>query len=444
MMRKRNRWLELCAAAGIASLFAAAAQAQPYINELYFEPPSGLDLTAEYIELRGTPSASLSNYYLVFVNGQDNSFHTGRAGRIDQIFNLSTQTFSTNGFLTLRQKTSGYTVASGTRDLVNTGSGAGFGNVGTSSIGASDQWSLSGSTSGTINNDASNNCRGFTAMLIRTDGSLAPSLAIDMDNGNNGLDGTANDSSNWRDHWTIVDSIGYAGQQGQAFTDRFYGAVNFGFEFPDLDPQSITYFDPSQHMESGATYNGLGYVAQIAARWGNSTGQTGADWHLPNTTNDPGSGYQAGSWNFRQSGNPHPVDDGDINTPPVPPPGFALESNQGVPYGTILTNTLGAPNYLSGDYNKNGTNNAADYALWRKRVGSTGSDLADNPADGDHSYLVGAGDYTVWREHFEQPSSSTSPGSGSSFGAVPEPTGWLLALLASLVTLPQRKWTSRR
>ncbi len=431
MNRKLNVCISYLIAAGMAASLANAARADAYINEIYFDPPSGLESTGEFIELRGTPSMSLAKYYLIFVDAEDNSFHTGNAGKIEQIFNLTSRSFGTNGFLTLRQKSNGYSVASGTTNLVNSGSGTGFGSGSGSSIGASDRNSSIGGVTGTIK-------IGFTAMLIRNDSGTAPALNFDLDSGNNGLD-----VATGRAGWTILDSIGFT-RQAQAFTGRYYGKINFGFELPDLNPQSITYFDPSQHMAPNATYVGLGYDGQLLDRWGNSTGQTAADWHVPNTTNDPGSGYQSGTTNYRQSGDPHPINDGNINTPPPQP--STIESNRGVPYGTILTNTLGAPNFLLGDYNKDGRVDMADYIVWRKRVGQTGTDLVDNPADGDHDYVVGPGDYSVWRSHFGEPFSSSAPGSGAALNSsmVPEPSGLLLALLASLGAMQLRRRRATR
>jgi hypothetical protein len=68
-----------------------------------------------------------------------------------------------------------------------------------------------------------------------------------------------------------------------------------------------------------------------------------------------------------------------------------------------------------GDFNHNGTVEAADYVVWRKGVGST----------------YQAADYTTWRGNF----GNGSPGSGASveFVAVPEPGVWALVILVSAI-----------
>ena len=55
------------------------------------------------------------------------------------------------------------------------------------------------------------------------------------------------------------------------------------------------------------------------------------------------------------------------------------------------------PTPLTGDYNDNGTVDAADYVVWRKSVGQTGAGLA---ADGDGDMDVDENDYLVWRANF--------------------------------------------
>lgn len=69
---------------------------------------------------------------------------------------------------------------------------------------------------------------------------------------------------------------------------------------------------------------------------------------------------------------------------------------------------------LSGDFNNSGAVDAADYAAWRKGLGTT----------------YAASDYDVWRAHFGR----TAAGAGSSLGAaapVPEQASLILTLLST-------------
>lgn len=84
---------------------------------------------------------------------------------------------------------------------------------------------------------------------------------------------------------------------------------------------------------------------------------------------------------------------------------------------------------LEGDYNGNGTVDAADYTLWRDSLGQSGTGLA---ADGDGNGTVNGADYTYWKTRFGN-SASTAANSLAAT-AVPEPSSLALAglLLAGL------------
>jgi hypothetical protein len=80
---------------------------------------------------------------------------------------------------------------------------------------------------------------------------------------------------------------------------------------------------------------------------------------------------------------------------------------------------------VPGDYNQDGTVNAADYTVWRNNLGSATSLPNDNTAG------VGQDDYARWKMHFGE-----TAGSGSGIGsnaAVPEPAS--ATLLITLFTV---------
>jgi len=88
---------------------------------------------------------------------------------------------------------------------------------------------------------------------------------------------------------------------------------------------------------------------------------------------------------------------------------------------------------LPGDYNQNGTVDAADYTTWRDNLGSPIA-LPNDDTPG-----VGQDDYDRWKTNFGQTS-----GSGNLSAAVPEPTGLLLLVAAAtLTTLVRRRGNER-
>ena len=95
---------------------------------------------------------------------------------------------------------------------------------------------------------------------------------------------------------------------------------------------------------------------------------------------------------------------------------YTKESTLGPPPTLVIRYSLPA---LSGDYNEDGTVDAADYTVWRDRLGSPNSLPNDDTAG------VGADDYDRWKSHFGD---SQGAGAGN-LQSVPEPAAWALALL---------------
>jgi hypothetical protein len=81
----------------------------------------------------------------------------------------------------------------------------------------------------------------------------------------------------------------------------------------------------------------------------------------------------------------------------------------------------------TGDYNRDGLVDAADYVVWRRAAGQNVPFYT--VADGNGDGMVSSADYEVWRLNFGK----TIPGaaSGSVSPAVPEPSSLLLLLVSS-------------
>jgi hypothetical protein len=99
---------------------------------------------------------------------------------------------------------------------------------------------------------------------------------------------------------------------------------------------------------------------------------------------------------------------------------------------------LVSPPGLPGDYNDDGSVDAADYVVWRHSLHLSGPDLA---ADGDASGTVDVVDYELWRANFGQ-TVGVGTGSGSN-AAVPEPAFMLLIFAAAGLSFPRRRSSPR-
>ena len=104
--------------------------------------------------------------------------------------------------------------------------------------------------------------------------------------------------------------------------------------------------------------------------------------------------------------------------------GFLQAGNELFTDGTVVYGAFTAPpnpgaGGLTGDYNNNGTVDAADYVLWR----NGGPLMNDSTPAG-----VGPEDYGVWRANFGR---TAGPGSAAAT-AVPEPSSVLLLCMASI------------
>jgi hypothetical protein len=241
----------------LLALTSSASHAALFINEVLFNAP-GTDAPNEYLEIRGTAGDSLINKYLIGVEGD-----TTGAGDIQTIFDLSSHSLGTNGFLTFRQSGNSYSVNGAATNVVGTTTGFG---------------GIPGFSADAAATDIEN--ASVTFMLISVGASgIAPSLTQDLDTDNNGLDALPTD-------WTILDSIGILDNA----SDRGYGSLVFS-SVGGLSDTGVTIVNP-----------GEGLTPEYMARVGDSTGFTAADWMLaelagtaPGYTSISGASYNVAS-----------------------------------------------------------------------------------------------------------------------------------------------------
>jgi hypothetical protein len=94
--------------------------------------------------------------------------------------------------------------------------------------------------------------------------------------------------------------------------------------------------------------------------------------------------------------------------------GVPLHDQRGAPFTRVYGGRIdiGAfesqpTNYVLGDFNRDGTVDAADYSLWRKQSGLTVAPGTGSDANGDG--LVNEADAVVWRSNFGQTWVSPAP-----------------------------------
>lgn len=400
----------------VVFVFAAnlEAQAQLYINEIYFDPPGNGDLVHEYIELRGTPNASLADHYLIFLENESSA--TSDPGAIEALFDLGSLAnpqLGANGFLTLRQTGNVYTdVDPQSNNISNTTEAFGWG-VNSSTVGWDDE--PGGTFDGIIENS------GFTAMLIKNNGgeASAPIITedlIDLDEDDDNI----LDTGTMLDDWTVFDSIGINAEASD-IGGFLYAPFNFGAGTPE----------GGANIPDGATYVDVGYEIEYIGRWGDSTGSTEQDWHASNVTDDNASGFD-GPVDFRQAGDPHGISAENQ----------FVETSQGVPYGTNFLSSLGSSNFFieDGDYDPtfdgeeyvfDGDVDGSDFLTWQRNLGFgvglgpiAGETATRQHGDGNRDRTVDGADLTVWTDNYGQGVSAAS-----AITAVPEPATLVMVLM---------------
>ncbi|MGE3641906.1 MAG: GH25 family lysozyme [Pirellulales bacterium] len=122
------------------------------------------------------------------------------------------------------------------------------------------------------------------------------------------------------------------------------------------------------------------------------------------------------------------TDSGSVN-------GIPATVDRDVFNGTMAQLTQYMPTFLPGDFDRDGTVDAADYTVWRNTLGQTVA--LGTGADGNLSGTIDEGDYSVWTTNF-----GVSAGSGAltAAAAVPEPAAMFLVMASALVAIaaPER------
>lgn len=110
---------------------------------------------------------------------------------------------------------------------------------------------------------------------------------------------------------------------------------------------------------------------------------------------------------------------------------FALAGDATARIGAVAYDTISAS--VLGDYNSNGIVDAADYTLWRDRLGGPAGSLANrNPGN---SGVINQSDYTYWKSRFGATSGAGATGAGLAGASVPEPASCSILVAGFMVAV---------
>jgi hypothetical protein len=108
-----------------------------------------------------------------------------------------------------------------------------------------------------------------------------------------------------------------------------------------------------------------------------------------------------------------------------------VDPDAGDAFGQLAGQVRVKPN-LAGDYNGNDLVDAADYTVWRNRLGSHFDLNGNGDETGESAGVVDSADYDFWKAHFGEMAGSGNGSAGASPSLVPEPASATLLLLAAV------------
>jgi hypothetical protein len=400
------------------------------ISELLDNPPGAPDHPNEYIEIRSaTPNYTIpSGTYLVSVSGQPISVVQGISvvnyptGTVVDTFDLGGRKTGSDGYLVILENGNTFNNYPdfGGLGLVDPratvldnginpdgspaiGTGAGFGNnfvaPGSSIVGHSSLFRP---------NDVDVYKGSTTFMLIQSPGSVTPGDSLDSPlnvTPTGTLHGTEFSS------WNVLDAVGATISTQSLNGDVSYGFINY---VDNSSPGFTNYATPNSTIIPGS------FTADYFGRANNNSGWVATDWVGTSGINGDTPTYGLGG-----KSNTVPSSDGKRPLNNLGGPNFDLSQP------AVLTTTPGTLNYpvgsgpmvldsnvtvtdpdsfflgsaqisigtgVPGDYNADGTVNAADYTLWRDHLGQTYQ--LQNEAAGQTPGQVTVEDYNYWKAHF--------------------------------------------
>lgn len=226
-----------------------------YISEIFFVPP-GPD-TTEFIELRGTPNATIAaNTYFVGLEGDPGS----SAGRVRFVIELAGRTFGANGYMA-------FVMSSATYPTQIDNQGTIFFNDGADNPG----WINLASVVSQSNNDMQD--LSATFLVITAD--EAPASGNDADDNDDGIIDRAG--------WTVLDGISILDDDREGGLPE---VANAEMVFSTLPVESITK-SPTANFHQTIT-DGSPWEGDYVSRIGHSTGSTIADWFCADSNSSGG------------------------------------------------------------------------------------------------------------------------------------------------------------